>query len=142
MQFPIYEEVGKLGDLEFVVNDLSVAFCVKAERNPNLLNTYNILKDGTNLTDEQMENLTSENIDNIIEHIYEVTNPNYKEDNEESNIPLEELVAMLITKGHTHAYSYNMRFFQTAIKVLVDGAKPKKEVNNFDMMMGLNNDKR
>ena len=131
MEYPVYEEIGTIGDLSFIVKDLSIEFCIKAERNNELWNNYNLIKDATNLTDEQIESLDEESIYNLIEHINEISK---SDDEDESNdyISIEETVALLISKGHLYAHTYRLRFFKTAIKVLSDGLSKsdKKETKS------------
>ena len=134
--FPTYEEIGKTKDYEFVVKDLSVSLLLKIERNPNLSTPYNILKDATTLTDEQMETLTEAEVGKILEHIYDISNPDKTEVDGEEKGEIERAVAFLIQRGHTFAYTYRVRFFRTAINVM-SGKEEKQETNNFDTIKGM-----
>lgn len=83
IEFPEFREKAKIGGIEFEVMDLSVAFFDRAERNPELFNDIEILKDATTLTDEQIAKLGSRSKTEIVKRVLEITNPDYEKTKED-----------------------------------------------------------
>lgn len=83
IEFPEFREKAKIGGIEFEVMDLSVAFFDRAERNHELFNDIEILKDATTLTDEQIAKLGSRSKTEIVKRVLEITNPDYKKTKED-----------------------------------------------------------
>jgi len=84
IEFPTYEEQGKVKDLEFTITDLSVKFFDKVDKDNSHYNDFEILKDGSNLTDEQILSLGARTKIEIVNAILDLTNPDRnKTDNEE-----------------------------------------------------------
>lgn len=74
-EFPEFREKCKVGKLEFEIMDLSVKFIDMVERNPELYNDNEILKDGSTLTDEEILTLGSRTRYEIVQKILDITNP-------------------------------------------------------------------
>jgi len=87
IEFPTYEKKAKIRDLEFIIRDLSIKFFDLVEKNPDHYNDLEVLKDGSNLTDDEILALGDREKIAIIEEILTLTNPtreNQKDSEDES----------------------------------------------------------
>lgn len=75
IEFPEFREKCKAGKLEFEIMDLSVKFIDMVERDSELYNDNEILKDGSTLTEDEILTLGSRTRFEIVQKILDITNP-------------------------------------------------------------------
>jgi len=118
MNFPIYVEDVKLGEIEFTINDIPVSFFDQAEKRPNIWTDENIIKFGSTFPHSYIDKLSDENREQMVEAILEITTPkDDKKDDRKDDRKIDYWIGFLISKGHTHAYQYHMRFFRTCLEI-------------------------
>ena len=84
IKFTEYREKAKLGDLEFEVTDLKVSFFKKMEDDPTLYNDLEIIRQGSTLSEEEIQSLGSRTKADIANKILDITNPDRHNDSEDS----------------------------------------------------------
>lgn len=86
IEFPTYKEDAKIDDIEFQIMDLSVGFFDRVDKDNSLYNDTEILKDGSTLSDEEIQGLGSRAKVAIVTKILDLTNPDrHKTDDTEDD---------------------------------------------------------
>ena len=67
---------------------------------------------------EYIEGLSDENKEEIVKAILNLSNPEDDTDKEENDKKIDYWVGLLISKGHTNAYDYHIRFFRTCMEIV------------------------